>query len=799
MRDPGAHRLRGLPAPERIFGVDDAARPAVVGEARPRFGNLPQPPGTIVGREREIASHRLLLRAGETRLLTLTGPGGVGKTRLALEIAAGMGETYPDGVWFVDLAAVRDAAAIVPQIGGVIGARQSFGGDALREVAAALGGRATLLILDNLEQALPASAGVDLLATSRLPLDIRAERVREVEPLPGPPEIARARVTDLGRYPATRLLLERRQERDPEVLPDDTIAPMLAAICARLDGLPLAIELVAARIGFTRGDPESLALATRLGALSAGPLDLPLRQQALASTIAWSYDLLDAAEQAAFRALGVIPAPFDFETAAHVGGCEPALVERLAQRHLLAIAPTRQAGRRYRLLETVREFALAAAISEGEDAAARDRLAAWTAERFAPSVGAPFADAGERLALEEPNLEATLERLLASGQLTSAVELDVAAMWFLLIAPGRWRRGVAVAVRLTDAAQVAGAAPELIASLHLARAQMQYASGAGEAAVAVTLAACQVAMRGAADPAAFFEHRRFLAFHALYCGRVGEAVARVQDLERDLGPSLGDDERQLLLLTVCGVALASGDLEWVAWTIARYGDLAGSGDAESGGDGWIDVEIVQYRAEAAWLAGRLAEAIALQTGLAERYRAAGDDFGLVYTQIDRLLLQADAPVATLEALFAGAEERSEGIDDLVFHADLDCGRWALALRRGALADAAGLVARGLDAAVRLPMVMTQVRALRWLAVIADAAGDAAQAAAFLGGGDGLARQAGLTARFADSPLVKALRARTLADGALRGRYATAGAAPGGEVIAAAQGWRPDSAGATGRG
>jgi len=290
--------------------------------------NLPPQLTSFIGREREIAEIERLL-AG-TRLLTLTGPGGCGKTRLALQVAGAWADEWPDGVWFVPLAALTDPALVLPTIAATLGVRESGGLPLAEELAAYLCDRAGLLLLDNFEQVLGAAAAVGallpacprlkVLATSRAALHVHGEQEFPVPPL-GLPDAAALPSGSVG-ADAVRLFVARAREVRPDFALTAATAPAVAAICARLDGLPLAIELAAAR-SKVLAPPALLARLTAspaLPLLTGGARDLPARQQTLRGAIAWSYDLLPPAEQILFRRLAVFAGGWTLDAADEVLG-----------------------------------------------------------------------------------------------------------------------------------------------------------------------------------------------------------------------------------------------------------------------------------------------------------------------------------------------------------------------------------------------------------------------------------------------------------------------------------------------
>jgi predicted ATPase/class 3 adenylate cyclase len=404
--DLGEHRFRDL-SPQRVFQVHAPGLPAeparLRGMAEHRH-NLPPRTTVFVGREEETRQLQRLLTDPAVRLLTLLGPGGIGKTRLAIETAATLIDAFGDGVWFAPLAELRDPDLIAPAIAGALGVRTSVDQSPLEAVVAHLAEREALLVLDNLEQlpgaAVPLAAlragcpRLTLLATSRTPLGLSGERVFPLPPLAVASAVAND--DDLAASDAIRLFADRaRLVRPAFTLDAETIAAV-AAICARLDGLPLAIELAAARTRLLTPAQMLPRLASRLAFLTGGPGDAPARQQTLRAAIDWSYDLLDSPAQTLLVRLGV------FRGGATLEGVEAvcadpeagelfAVVEELVRQSLVAVDESSPTPR-VRLLETIGDYARERLAQRGEDAALATRHAAYfldLAERAqGPLVGA---------------------------------------------------------------------------------------------------------------------------------------------------------------------------------------------------------------------------------------------------------------------------------------------------------------------------------------------------------------------------------------------------------------------------
>lgn len=455
LRDLGQHQLKDLTRPEQIFqlAVPDlpADFPALRSlDARPH--NLPAQPNQLIGRQQECEELVALLRRPQSRLVTLTGPGGTGKTRLALQAAAELFGDFADGVWFVDLAPVSDPQLVLPAIVRTLGLHQGGEVSVHLHLAAYLKGRQTLLLLDNFEQVLDAApelaallaavAGLKLLVTSRAVLHLQAEQEYAVAPLSVPvSQLAPVTPAWLRQYEAVQLFVERACAARPDFAVTNENAPVVAAICAHLDGLPLAIELAAARVRTLSPAALLTRLGKRLEALTGGPRDLPARQQTLRATIAWSYQLLDPAEQTLFARLGVFLDGWTLVAAESVASDEQlaaekilGLLEGLVEQSLVKLAVEATDEPRFTMLETLREYALEQLTAQGEQEELRRRHAQYfvtLGEQAEPKLHGPEARAWmDRLEADQDNLRAALEWSRTTGDAQRGLRLAKAVWWF---------------------------------------------------------------------------------------------------------------------------------------------------------------------------------------------------------------------------------------------------------------------------------------------------------------------------------------------------------------------------------
>jgi predicted ATPase len=441
--------------------MSDAER-AALAAAVPRRGQsvvqpnvalpgLPSPLFPLVGREREVADVCTLLRRDDVRLVTLTGAGGVGKTRLALQVAADLAGDFAHGAAFVSLSAVRDPAFVASTVAHAFGVVESRARSAADLLADTLRERCQLLVLDNYEHLLDAAPlvtellaqcpGLEVLVTSRAGLRLDGERVFPVPPLAVPDPERRLIMEQVIEVAAVRLFVDRAQDADPTFTLTDGNAGAVVAICHRLDGLPLAIELAAARSVLFAPDAMLPRLARRLPLLTGGRRDAPDRHRTMRDAIAWSYDLLSPDAQALFRRLAVFVGGFTLGAAEAVVAApgdptEAALagVAALVDHCLLRLEPTAGDAPRWLMLETVREYGLERLAAAGEEAATRARHAAWClelGERFHDGTRAADYPAWlDRIEAEHGNLRAALAWLDKVGDGEGLLRLAGAVQHF---------------------------------------------------------------------------------------------------------------------------------------------------------------------------------------------------------------------------------------------------------------------------------------------------------------------------------------------------------------------------------
>jgi predicted ATPase/class 3 adenylate cyclase/DNA-binding CsgD family transcriptional regulator len=628
LRDLGEHRLKDLQRPGRLYQLVIADLPAEFPPLKTldsRPNNLPVQLTPLIGREKEIAAVQNLLLREEVHLVTLTGPGGTGKTRLGLQVAAELSDLFPDRVYFVNLAPISDPEFVVPTIAQTLGLREGAGQSLLDRLQEELQQQQMLLMLDNFEQVVSAAPQlVDLLATcpklkllvtSREMLHVRAEHEFAVPPLALPDLTHLPELTVLSHYAAVALFLQRAQAVKSDFQVTAANARAIAEICVRLDGLPLALELAAARVKLF--PPQALLgrLEQRLQVLTGGERDAPVRQQSLRNTIAWSYGLLNAEEQRLFRRLSVF-----------VGGCTLQAIDAVgaaldksngAGRVLDGVASlidksllqqTEQEGDEPRLvmLETIREYGLEVLAARGEMEETQQAHAAYylrLAEEAEPELAGPQQAMWlERLEREYDNFRAVLGWSLERGEVEQGIEMALrlaAALRRFWEVRGPWSEGLSF-LELALAESKGVAAPVQVKALKAA-AHLAFSLGGTDRAGALS-EECLTRCRELGDTAGMALSLRLLGLTAsrrcnfvVAISLTEEALVLFREVEdkegiawslNNLGCSLSDQAeyaRAILLLeeslalfrelgNIEGIAFSLSNLAWVLFL--SQGDAA---------------------------------------------------------------------------------------------------------------------------------------------------------------------------------------------------------------------------------
>jgi predicted ATPase/DNA-binding SARP family transcriptional activator/class 3 adenylate cyclase len=451
LQDLGAHRLKDLQRPEQVFQLLHPDLPPTFPPLRSLDAfpnNLPRQLTSFIGREPEIAE--IKGRLAPAPLLSLTGPGGCGKTRLALQVAADLVEEYQDGAWLVELAPLLEPELVPEAVATALGVQEEPGRPLLAALADYLKLRQLLLVLDNCEHLvgacaalaealLRASPGLQILATSREVLGVGGERSYRVPSLSLPePQVAQA-TEQLTQYDGVRLFVERAVDSQPEFEVTRRNAGAVVEVCRRLDGIPLALELAAARVKVLSVEQIATRLYDRFRLLTGGSRTALPRQQTLRATIDWSFELLSMSERSLLRRVSVFAGRWTLEAAEAVCSGEGIeeyevldLLSQLVDKSLVLAAE--QGGEaRYRVLETIREYGEEKLRGTGEEADLRGRHRDWyltLAEQAAPELRGPQQVAWlDRLEQDHDNLRAALQWTLLQGEAGTAVRLGDALGW----------------------------------------------------------------------------------------------------------------------------------------------------------------------------------------------------------------------------------------------------------------------------------------------------------------------------------------------------------------------------------
>ncbi|HVS49039.1 MAG TPA: tetratricopeptide repeat protein [Candidatus Dormibacteraeota bacterium] len=582
LRDLGEHRFKDLVRPLRIYqllidGLPDSFPPLRSLDATPN--NLPTQTSTFVGRQRELAS--AVERLETTRLLTLTGPGGSGKTRLALHLAADLLDRYPDGVWLVELASVTDPAGVGPAVAAAVHIGERAGSPAVDTISASLRNRQLLLVLDNCEHLIAACADVanallrscprlTILATSREGLNIPGEALMPVPSLRVPDGDSLPPLDELRAYEAISLFVDRCSSYQPAFALTQENAADIVRICRRLDGVPLALELAAARVRVLSVAQVAKRLDDRFRLLTGGGRTAVARQQTLRALIDWSYDLLTEPERVLLRRLSIFVRGWTFEAAEAVCAGEGIEREAILELHAalvdksLVVMLDRGGVARYAMLETIREYAREKLVDSGEAPVLRQRHF----EHFFHYVVDSWLSTGTgrgmslNYGIEYENLRAALEWVQAEPNSTDQELLFAGSMFGPAAARGRigeLRQILTAALARSDpAARTLGRARALQSAAMIAAMQRDYqvAAPLGEEAVQMLRALGQ---------------KRELAYLLMMVARGAlpdlDASRRAMRESRALFEELGDHWGVAMLLFL----MADGALERGEYDAARSG------------------------------------------------------------------------------------------------------------------------------------------------------------------------------------------------------------------------------------
>lgn len=685
-RRPYPNTVRALCA---ALGLDDEAARELAAAVRPRreeaapTGNpsaaIPTPPAPMLGRAAELSHVSALLELPTTRLVTLTGPGGVGKTRLALEVAQRLHASRREVV-VVELAGIRRVDLVVPTIARALGL-QAGSDDLIGSVAGLVAERAPVLILDNVEHLLGAATeiadllgrcpGLVVLATSRAPLRIRAEREVPLGPLTVPD--SERDVAGVAAAPAAQVFVDRARTVIPDFAVDGSNAAAVAAICRRLDGLPLALELAAAHVRYLAPDQLLDRLGHAVG--SARLRDLPERQQTMKATLDWSRDLLTADEQEVLRSLSVFAGGFDVDAAEAVAGAPDrdvlTALEGLVEQSLVVRPDVSDAGgpARPRLLESVREYA-AASLSAAEAASLADRHARYFAD-LGHSARAGLRASTlpqwlDRLDAEHANLQTALTTQLERGDLDAAAHLG-GDTWLYWALRGHAGEGLLWWQRVLDDGEESGLDDGGRAASHLALAGLHLATGELEGTRHHADSAAAAAM--AADDRALRTEALILAcMGAAFSGDLPAAGVHLEELAAVGGDDDGAWVQAHVRIARAQVALLGGDLEGCAVALDGAEDLARSGAGQ-----FTLATVLNMRTTVALAVEDDAAALAAATEAAELAADVGTSWTLVYTlsALATLAVRGGRPDVGAELYAAAAATAETSLVEMAFRPDLE--------------------------------------------------------------------------------------------------------------------------------
>ncbi len=613
--------------------VEQREAPRGGGRLAASFSAAPAMRTSFVGREGERAAIRALLQAPDVRLVTLTGPGGTGKTRLAIRVAEEVRADFPGGTCFVALAGLADAARVVPEIAGGFGLRAAAGPQGALALAEALArslAQPTLLVLDNFERVVEAAPEVTtllarveplkVLVTSQAALRLYGEREVAVAPLAVPDPARLPPLVELSKSPAVALFIERAAAALPGFALTPENAPAVAAICARLAGLPLAIELAAARVKLLSPAALAARLAKSLDFLT-GPRDLPARQQTLRATIDWSHELLSPPEQALFRRLAVFTGGCTLEAVEAVADARQDLgldvldaMSSLVDKSLLRCRDATAEDPRFEMLDIVREYALERLAKSGDEEVTRRAHAAYAlvfAEDGSHAISGPEGAATlARFDQELPNLRAALDYLVANRHVEFATRLATALLPYWRrrerLSEGRERFGAVLALEGASPKARAGAlyAASLLTGEQgdgastrpmLEEATVLYGQLGDARAALVTKNALAVACQFMGDLAAARGHLEEVLQEARERNDADNLARALNNLASVMHSS-GDPAGAVRLYEQCReVFEARGDRMGVAWALDQQGDAVRDAGDPKGARAFYERSLAIFR------------------------------------------------------------------------------------------------------------------------------------------------------------------------------------------------------------
>jgi len=544
-------------------------------------GNLPAEPNSFVGRERDLAELARLL--GDVRALTLCGPGGIGKTRLALRLACEIVPDFPDGAWLVELADTEDPSLVARRAAATLGVREEPDRPLAETLTVALRPRRLLLVLDTCEHVVDACAalvkqllagcpGLRVIATSREPLRVRGETVWRVPPLELPAVPGELTPGELAGHEAIRLFADRAAAVRPGFALDTANAPAVARLCRTLDGIPLAIELAAGRVGALSVEQIAARLGDRFGLLASGDRTAPVRQQTLRAAVDWSYELLTGPEQVLLRRLAVFSG-WNLEMAERVCADEaiPAdqvldLMAALIDKSLVTLDPELEGDARYRLLDTIKEYAAGRLNASGEGPEIRRRHRDYMLRLGEGIVDVAFLRGDppwpvrvslyRRILAERANCAAALVACLEYGDAEEGLRLCCALRnpW---VAYGDVTEGIGWCDRFLDSG--GGVSPGVRSRALMARAELafehqdyQVASGYAQAGLDLC--------RSSGSPGAAAA-LRVLSVVSLRAGRLEDALGSIDDAVKEARADGNDWEEGLALTVRAAIVARHGRLE----------------------------------------------------------------------------------------------------------------------------------------------------------------------------------------------------------------------------------------------